>query len=280
MPVTTKDLWDAAAPDKNPAAESHPADGDYAPPVSTVKLPSRGLVYPPESPLYMLESVDIKAVTAKEENILSSPVLIKKGTVLTVLMRACITNRLVDPEQMLVGDRNAILTAIRVSAYGAKYPARVTCPECNEQSDHEFDLSKLELKTLDVDPVGGPGSNEFSFKLPISGREVKFRLMDAGVVSQLERDIDNVRKKTGQEQSVTMRLVAQVTALQGVANAKDLPRALSNIAAGDSRALRLYMDKIAPGVDMKQEYECGSCGKIQEVEIPIGTEFFWPSGEK
>jgi hypothetical protein len=281
--VSVKDLWENADPRKQQAqAQSgptpHPADDDYAPPVSTVRLPSRGLVYPPENPLYLAETIDIKAVTAKEENILSSPVLIKKGTVLSTLMRACITNRTVDPDSMLVGDRNAVLVAIRVSAYGPKYQARISCPSCGETADHDFDLSRLGLKSLDVDPCGGPGSNEFEFTLPISCRRVKFRMLDANGITRLDKDTEAVKKKTGQEQNVTLRLIAQVTELQGVADPKNLPNALGNLSAQDSRALRLYMDKIAPGVDMEQEYECASCGITSEVEIPIGTEFFWPSG--
>jgi len=278
MSVTTKELWKAT---ERPASEQqqHPADDDYAPPVSSVKLPSRGLVYPLESPLYRCESLDIKAVTAKEENILASTTLIKKGVVLTELMRACLTNRLIDPDSMLVGDRNAVLVSIRVSAYGPRYEANVTCPECGEAQDHDFDLSRLTLKTLDVEPSGGPGSNEFEFKLPSSGKVVGFRLMDGVSVNKLERDMEAIRKKTGREQGVTMRLMSQVCRLQGVADAKNLPRALENLPALDAKALRAYMDKMAPGVDMEQEFECVSCGKNQEVEIPIGTGFFWPSAD-
>ncbi|HEU5118658.1 MAG TPA: hypothetical protein VFT74_18820 [Isosphaeraceae bacterium] len=283
MSVTTKDLWENSKTQVSlppvEADEAHPADDGYVPPVSSVKLPSRGLVYPGESPLYLLESVDIKPVTAKEENILSSPVLIKKGTVLTTLMRACITNRSIDPDAMLVGDRNAILTAIRVSAYGPQYQARVTCPECGEASDHDFDLGRLSLKTLDVPPVGGPGSNLFEFKLPVCGRTARFKLMDAQTVAALDRDVEAIRKKTGQEQAVTLRLQAQVVSLSGVTDPKKLASALADLPARDSRALRIYMDQIALGVDMVQEFECSACGKSSEVEIPIGTEFFWPSEE-
>ncbi len=274
MTVTTKELWKAT---ERPAPDQHPADDDYAPPVSTVKLPSKGLTYPPESPLYRCESIDIKSVTAKEENILASTALIKKGVVLSELMRACLTNRNIDPEDMLVGDRNAVLVSIRVSAYGHKYEANVTCPECGEPQDHEFDLSKLTLKTLDVEPAGGPGTNEFEFKLPSSGKVASFRLMDGATVSKLDRDMEAIRKKTGREQGVTMRLMAQVTKLQGVSDPKNLPRALENLPASDAKALRAYMDRMSPGVDMEQEFECSSCGKVQEVEIPIGTGFFWPS---
>ncbi len=274
--VTTKELWKATAPSAAP--DPHPADADYTPPAASVKLPSRGLTYPPESPLYRCETIDIKPVTAKEENILSSPILVKKGTVLSELMKACITNRSIDPDTMLVGDRNAVLVSIRVSAYGPKYSARVTCPECGEGVDHEFDVGRVGLKTLDVEPAAGPGTNEFPFTLP-SGREVHFRLMDATTINQLEKDLDAVKKRTGQEQGVTMRLHAQITKLQGV-EGKDpakMKRAIEALPALDARALRQYMDKIAPGVDMQQEFECASCGKTNEVEIPIGTGFFWPT---
>lgn len=276
MTTTVKELWKAT---ERPSPDQHPADDEYSPPVSSVKLPSRGLVYPPESPLYRLDSVDIKAVTAKEENILSSAALIKKGVVLTELMRACITNRTIDPDQMLVGDRNAVLVAIRVSAYGPIYQARVTCPECGEECDNDFHLGKLSLKTLDVEPHGGPGNNEFEFKLPATGKTVRFKLMDAATVSKLDRDLEAVRKKTGRDQGVTLRLLSQVTYLDGVTDPKNMHRAIEALPAGDARAWRIYMDKIAPGVDMEQEFECTSCGKTSEVEIPIGTEFFWPSEE-
>lgn len=288
--VTTKDLWEASKTrvsgelaklgnaERPQQPEPHPADDEYTPPVSSVKLPSRGLVYPPESPMYMLESVDIKAVSAKEENILASPVLIRKGIVLDTLMRACITNRLIDPAQMLVGDRNAILTAIRVSAYGPSYGARVQCPECGEAADADFDMSRLTLKTLDVMPTGGPGTNEFEFKLPVSGRVAKFRFLDAESAKALDAEVEAIRKKTNQEHAVTLRLRAQVISLSGVDKEK-LPHALDNMAARDARALRSYMDKIAPGVDMVQEFECNACGKKSEVDIPLGPEFFWPADE-
>lgn len=285
MAVSTKELWEQAGAAAKATltvqgqqwVEPHPADDDFVPPVTSVKLPSRGVTYPPESPLFCAESVDVKAVTAREENILASPALIRKGTVLTTLMRACITNRSVDPDQMLVGDRNAILTAIRISAYGPRYAARVTCPECREEAEHDFDLSRLPLKVLEGDPADGVGSNVFSFKLPQSGWEARFRLMDAATATRLDKEIDAVRKKTGQEQSITLSLTAQLVSLRGITEPARLVRGINNLPASDSRALRLHMDRISPGVDMTQEYECRSCGKSSEVEIPVGTEFFWPT---
>jgi hypothetical protein len=279
MTTTVKELWKATEGLKPAPEAAHPADDDYVPPVSSVKLPSRGAVYPPESPLYLCEAVDIKSVTAKEENILASPALIKKGIVLTELMKACITNRTVDPDSMLVGDRNAVLVAIRTSAYGPIYNAEVTCPECGEESDYDFNLSRLTLKTLDVEPCGGPGTNEFSYRLPTSNREVKFKLMDAHTVNALDEEITQVKKKTGQDMGITLRLVHQVTYLEGVKDQKKMVKALEAIPAYEARALRAYMDKIAPGVDMEQEFKCEHCGEKSEVEIPLGISFFWPTEE-
>ncbi len=222
-------------------------------------------------------------MTAREEDILSSPALIRKGTVLTTLMKACITNRTIDPDQMLGGDRNAILVAIRVSAYGPAYEVDVTCPECSEQAPHSFDLSRLALRMLDEQPSHGPGSNEFEFKLPVSGRIVRYKLLSAGDAARLEADMDRSRKAKGvvggAEQGVTMRLLSQVTSIDGMEDPKVLPRAITSMLARDSRALRLHMDHMAPGVEMKQDLECPHCGKTTEVDVPIGTEFFWPSGE-
>jgi hypothetical protein len=289
MPVSTKDLWaqskgDATAEEAILAQQSghvggtpHPSDSDYQVPVTSVPLPSKGAVYPPQSPLYLCEHVDIKAMTAKEEDILSSIALIKKGVVLTTLMKSCITNRTIDPDQMLVGDRNAVLIAIRVAAYGAEYPATISCAECGEGYDHTFDMSRLPVKALTEEPIGGPGTNAFVFELPVSKRKVVFKLMDVAASQRLEKDAEGVRKKGGQEAGVTMRLRAQVLQIEGV-DPKDLPRAINNMPARDSRALRKHMDDMAPGVDMVQEVECPACGTTKEVDVPLGPQFFWPSG--
>ena len=277
MGLSTKDLGRMPP---LPDLGAHPADDDYAPPLSTVKLPSRGMVYEQTSPLYLCESIDVKAMTAKEEDILSSPALIRKGIVLSTLIRACITNRMVDPDTMLGGDRNAILLAIRVSAYGHEYDVTVPCPKCGEESQHTFDLSRLPLKMLDEQPVGGPGSNEFEFILPSSKRRVTFQFLTAKAIAQLEEEIEESRKARGPnggpDQAVTMQLMASIKSIEGV-DPEKLPRAIVSMQARDSRALRVHIDEIAPGVDMVQEFECPSCGKEGKVDVPIGPEFFWPS---
>lgn len=281
MGITTKDLL--AAERQAMSNEPHPQDDDYSPPVSSVKLPSRGLIYPPDSPLYMAETVDVKAMTAKEEDILSTPALIKRGAVVSTLIKACITNRLIDPDKMLTGDRNAVLIAIRVAAYGPEYKVDVECPECENVALFTFDLSRLPMKTLDEQPIDGPGSNVFAHKLQ-SGKIVKFKLFCAADIDRLDKEIENARKArakseiVGPDQGITSRLLAQVLEIEGVPREK-LAKTLINLPARDSRLLRRRMDDAAPGIDMTQNFKCPACEAEKEVEVPLGPEFFWPSQE-
>ncbi len=90
-------------------------DFGYEVPVEAVPLPSKGTVYPADSPLHGQETVEIRAMTAKEEDILTSRALIKKGTVITHLIQSCLVNKQIDVNEMLVGDRNAIMTALRIT---------------------------------------------------------------------------------------------------------------------------------------------------------------------
>lgn len=275
--VSLKELL--AAERAGAVAGEHPTDPGYAPPVDLVSLPSGGKVYPPESPLYMLDSIEIKAMTARDEDILTSRALIKKGIVLTTLMRSCITNRTIDPDQLLVGDRNAIIVKIRVSAYGAEYNVSVECPQCEESFDNAFDMSRLPLKSLSAEPIQ-IGTNAFRFTLPSSGREAIFKLLTGADATELERTSERLRKAKGAgapEENVTTRLHAQCVSLGGETDRTKLAQMIRNMPARDSRAWRRYMDEIAPGVDMTQSIVCPACGKESEVDVPLGTEFFWPS---
>jgi hypothetical protein len=142
-------------------------DFNFEVPVESVPLPSMGVVYSSDSPLFRRELVDIRAMTAREEDILTSRALIKKGTVITHLLKSCMTDKRVDPDEMLSGDRNAIMTAVRITGYGADYNVEVECPACSEKSKQTFDLATLPIKRLTVTPVA-EGANLFDFTLPVS----------------------------------------------------------------------------------------------------------------
>jgi len=245
-------------------------------PVETVPLPSKGVLYGLGHPLSNEEHVEIKCMTAKEEDLLTSRALIKNGTVISKLLQSCMLNKIIDPDDLLTGDRNAILIAIRVTGYGSDYGVKIDCPECNEQFENEFSLNSLEIKNLGAQPLQ-PNMNLFSFTLPITKKEVHFKLLTGRDEAEL-LEIEKRRKKIGQqvEASVTGRLSKCIVSIGGVSDGTKLARQVANMPAGDSRALRKYIDDIEPSVEMKQWVTCPSCGEQSEVNIPLGISFFWP----
>lgn len=277
--TSLREIVEASKQQTSVSTGENPNDYGYAPPVNSVTLPSKGKVYGADSPLFQQEQLDVRAMTAKDEDILSSRALIKKGVVLSTLMKSCITNKMIDPDMMLVGDRNAILTSIRVSAYGPEYPVEISCPQCDSKFENTFDLSTLPLKTLDVDPVA-PGANVFKFLLPVTKREVLFKFMTGHDVAELDKTQERMRKVRGVgalEENVTTRLHAQCISIGGETDRNKLSQLIRNMPARDSKAWRDYIDEIAPGVEMLQNAVCPTCNEESEVDVPIGPEFFWPS---
>ena len=110
-------------------------------PQESVPLPSRGVIYPQDGPLHGQETIDIKPMTAREEDILTSRAYIKSGTVLTKLLQSCIVNKSIKPDNLISGDRNALLVSLRITGYGADYDVEVDCPECGTKSKQTFDVS-------------------------------------------------------------------------------------------------------------------------------------------
>lgn len=267
------------------AAASQPAgDVDFTVPVATVPLPSKGVVYPTSSPLFGVTSLDIKSMTAQEENILTSKALLRKGTVITQLMRSCITNKLIDPDELLVGDRNAIVYAIRISGYGPEYLVQVECPvpDCGHREEVAFDLSRLPIKQMGVTPVA-EGENRFVFNLPMLKRPAYFKLMTGAMAHELSRTLESSKKARGvgaAEEEVTTRLVMQVIQIGNETDPGKLAKMIRTMPARDSRELREYMDDVAPGIDMYQSYTCSACETESEVDVPMGPEFFWPASRK
>lgn len=251
-------------------------------PYELVPLPSQGKLYPEEHPLYGEESVQIKAMTATEENILSSPALLKKGMVVDTLIKSCLLNKSIDPRTLLAGDKSTILLAIRISGFGSEYNVRTSCPECSNGFDHSFDLSKVSLKNLSKEP-DVPGKNMFTFVLPKSKKTIKFKILTSGDESDiLETQEKRKRafKKSGIQSevdtTVTDRLLRGVVEIDGNKDRKFIEKFIASMPVLDSRALREHIKNIEPDVTFKQEVECPNCGAVETHDIPIGMEFLWP----
>jgi len=252
----------------------------YEVPAEVVPLPSCGKVYPPDHPLHNETTIEIKAMTANEEDLLTSQALIKNGTVISKLLDACILNRLVNSNSMVTGDRNAVLFALRISGYGPEYDVKISCPRCKEDFEHSFDLSALLVKSLRDEPVT-PHTNIFQYQLPRSKQLVYFKLLTGADELSLSRAATGRKKVSKQiEQNVTSRLMHSIIAIGDEKDPHKLAKAVKNMPVADSRALRRHIEKIEPGINMKQSLECEFCGETSEVRVPLGLTFFWPDASQ
>jgi hypothetical protein len=237
-------------------------------PTETVTLPSKGLLYPKESPLAKGE-IEMKYMTAKEEDILTNANYIKNGTVIDKLLQALIVTP-IDYNELLVGDKNAILIAARILGYGKDYSFGY-----NERQ-YTVDLSTLNNKEVD-ESLFKIGVNEFAFTLPHSGNTVTFKLLTHGDEQKIEAEIKGLKKiNPNATTDVTTRLKHIITSVEGKYDQKDVRDFVDNyLIAKDARALREYYSKVSPDIDLKympdDEDYTG-----EGINIPININFFWP----
>lgn len=256
------------------------SDFNYTVPVEIAPLPSRGKVYPKTHPLHGLEAVEIRAMTAREEDILTSRAFMKKGTVIDELVKSCLAVPGVNVDSILAGDRNALMITIRITGYGQEYNAEVQCSSCKETVEMTFDLSQLALKGLEIEPVQ-PGQNAFQFKLPKTGKTVVFKFLTSGEERDMVTEIERRKKVAGSlnDNLITTKLQRNVVSIDGIEEPAKISNFIRNMPAADSRALRSYIDKNEPGINMKASCLCPRCQEEQEVEMPIGAKFFWPDAK-
>jgi hypothetical protein len=250
-------------------------------PVEIVPLPSEGKIYPTDSASHNRETIEIKAMTAREEDILTSRALIKKGTVISQLLKSCIVDSAIKVDDLISGDRNALMTAIRITGYGSEYTVEVNCPECDERSKESFELSELPIKRLKIVPVE-EGENAFEYELPVSKKKVIFKFLTGKDETNMSLESERRKKKRlggDIDNMVTKRLHYAVLSVDGITDKNKIATFIRNMPAKDSRTLRNYMDDNEPGIEMKAWMTCESCFEQSEVNLPIGATFFWPDTE-
>ena len=147
-------------------------------PIESIPLPTKGAIYNPDSTLFNTNVLQIKAMTAREEDILASPAFHKEGTALSHLIRSCVVDKTIDPEELITGDRVALMVGIRVTGYGTDYNASANCRSCGSHNEFNVDLSSLPIKRLTIEPTS-PGKNEFEFVLPVTKKKVVFKYVTA-----------------------------------------------------------------------------------------------------
>ena len=243
-------------------------------PTEEVTLPSKGLLYPEGSPLKK-GVIEMKYMTAREEDILTNINLIKSGTVLDKLLQSLIVTP-VDYKNILVGDKNAILIAARILGYGPEYDILLNHPETGVESKATIDLTKLEDKELD-ESIVIENKNEFEFTLPTSKKVVTFKLLTHEDETKIEQEIKGLEKlnRTGFEG--TTKLKHMILSIDGNYDKKTLREFIDNtFLARDSRALRNYVKDISPDVTLQADAVFEDGAVEPNVMFPLGSDFFWP----
>ena len=242
-------------------------------PTETVELPSKGLVYPKENPLSS-GVIEMNYMTAKEEDILSNQNYIRQGIVFDKLFKSLIVSK-IDYDDLTAGDKNAILIAARILGYGKDYQIKYSHPITGEEEIVNIDLSQIKNKNVDYSLY--TNENEFTFILPQSKNEVTFKILTHKDERQIEDELKSL-KKANLSAEVTTRLKQAILAINGSREKKDIRDFIDNyLLAADARALREYVRKVTPDLDLTFTF-VGSDGYTQEgVEIPIGVSFFYPN---
>lgn len=240
---------------------------EFTLPTEIIELPSKGLLYPEGHPLASGE-VEMKYMTAKEEDILTNQNYIKNGTVIDKLLKSLLVTEF-DYNDLLVGDKNAIMIAARILSYGKEYPVEYN----GEQV--EVDLSLLDAKPHEVEYQRG--NREFPVKLPKSGYEVIFKVFTHGDELSIDQEIKGLQKINKNDvPEVTTRLKHMIVAINGNRERADIRKFVDGyLLAQDARALREEYVRVSPDVDLKFTYTYDD-GSDEEVTLPIGINFFWP----
>jgi len=233
--------------DRGPIQKSNVAKDDFGLdiPIESVPLPSRGLIYPVDSPLYGQETLDIRPMTAREEDILTSRAYIKNGTVITKLIDSCLVDKRINSNDLISGDRTALMVALRITGYGADYTTDVVCPACSTTGTYEFDLSTLPIKRLEVEPVES-GENLFEVVLPVTKKSVRIKFLTGHDESEM-LIINERKKKKGMstDSSVTDRLSRVIQSVDSITDKNKIAFFVKNLPVRDSLALRRFLDSRA-----------------------------------
>jgi hypothetical protein len=250
---------------------------NFVVPTDFVDLPSKGQFYPEGHPLHKKEHIEIRQMTAKDEDILTSVSLLKKGVAIERLLESLIVDKTIGVSDLLVGDKNAIMIRARISAYGNLYETKVQCPYCQTNADHSFDLESIAVKELNIDgPVESTKNGTFIVELPSSKVKAEVRFLNGADEANLLKYAEKQKKYNLVDNSVTNQMRAFVVSLNGIQDRGQMAEFIDNMPAKDARFLRTTYMNLVPNIDLTQNVKCQSCFTEVEMEVPFTTDFFWP----
>ena len=265
---------DQSLPQQFVQQDSQQTPLSYVVPTELVDIPSKGKFYPPEHPLHNKDQIEIRHMTAKDEDILVNQSYLKKGVAIDKLLESVILDKSIKISQLLVGDKNALVIAARITGYGPEYEAKVACPSCGNVEEKDFDLEEAKVYNEATEEATENGT--FLITLPKTGAVVEVRpltgLDEAKIVSS-----NSTRKKNRmQPLGLTDQMKMYVQSVMIDSHPVSVSEFIDNMPAIDSRYLRTQYKNTLPNVELAQHFDCSNCGYEQVLEVPFTTDFFWP----
>ena len=248
------------------------AEQKFVVPTEIVELPSKGLVYSKENPLSSGQ-IEMKYMTARHEDILTNINNLKNGTAIEKTLKALISSD-VNYDDLILGDRNGLLIAARILAYGKDYQFKYVNSDTEEEEIITADLQKLEYKKINETLY--TNANEFSFELPFSKNTVTFKLLTVGDDKKIDDEAKGLKKALNQDPGASLRLKFQIQSVNGDRSNKTIREFVDTaLMARDASALRQYINEITPDIVMKTAVTLKN-GEEAEIDLPITAEFFFP----
>ncbi len=275
---TTAAQEDAPAP-QMAASHPQPTHMGFTVPTQIVQLPSGGKYYEEGHPLHGKDTVEIRYMTARDEDVLTNKSFLKNGVVIDKLIENILVDQSIPVSSLLVGDKSALIVAARITGYGSEYSTKVVCPSCSNVSSFSFDLESA-VSNTDASQSGveyeETNSGTFVITVPKSQATIEMRLL----TGEDERHItstNKMRQKNGLgELTLTDQMKQYIVSINGNSDRSFVNSTVELLPALDARFIRLNYAKLIPNVDLTQHYECQSCGFEQDMEVPFTSDFFWP----
>ena len=254
---------------------------NWSVPTEFVELPSEGVFYPTTHPLHNQKTVEIRFMTAKEEDILTSRSLLKEGVALDRMLQNIVVDKRIKISDLLVGDKNALLVAARRTGYGADYETTVTCPACDSSTEYAFDISEPNILDFraraEENSININSEGVLEITLPMTKATVTCKLLTSADENKLLKEAERKQRRKIESSLTTDTIASFVLAVNGETNPFAVQSFIQTMPARDARELRRAYSEIVPNIDLTQNYDCSECGYSADLEVPLGLDFFWPN---
>ena len=252
---------------------------NWSVPTEFVTLPSEGLFYPEGSTLHNRKHLEIRFMTAKEEDILTSRPLLKAGLAIDRMLENVLEDKSIDVGELLIGDKNALLVAARCTGYGGDYEAKIACPACDTMAETLFDVSEPPIvnfrKAMEESGIELTDTGTFLILLPMSNTSVECRFLTGADELKMFKESERKAKRKIEGGTMTDALRTYIVSVNGDSSGATIAAFVQGVPARDARALRRIYSEVVPNIDLKQYFDCTTCGYQADLEVPLGVDFLW-----